>query len=197
MFISPFMAIASEYIQIIVAAIYAVTLFYTIVTFQRSKRLDQIASLGDVMNELRDVEREMAKIPAGSQFDDVRNSWSFRMFNSLEWLSFMINERIITDKKLMEYIKPMIISYYENTFLKSGSGKEKDSSQYQQFKKLYQTVKKQVQTNKGQGFSMRDGVQFNMNKTVIWENKESSDYSIEYFDLISERGAHILRPELA
>jgi hypothetical protein len=93
------------------------------------------------MNELRDVEREMAKIPAGSQFDDVRNSWSFRMFNSLEWLSFMINERIITDKKLIEYIKPMIISYYENTFLKSGSGKEKDSSQYQQLKKLYQTVK--------------------------------------------------------
>jgi hypothetical protein len=49
------------------------------------------------MNELRDVEREMAKIPAGSQYEDVRNSWSFRMFNSLEWLSFMINERIITD----------------------------------------------------------------------------------------------------
>ncbi len=138
------MAIASEYIQIIVAAIYAITLIYTIVTFQRSKRVDQITSLGDVMNELRDVDRELEKIPSGSQFDDVRDSWYFRMFNSLEWLSFMINERIITDKKLMEYIKPMIISYYENTFLKSGSGKEKDSSQYQQFKKLYQTVVKQV-----------------------------------------------------
>lgn len=138
------MAIASELIQIIVAAIYAITLFYTIVTFQRSKRVDQITSLGDVMNELRDVDRELEKIPLGSQFDDARNSWYFRMFNSLEWLSFMINERIITDKKLIEYIKPMIISYYENTFLKSGSGKEKDSSQYQQFKKLYQTAKKQV-----------------------------------------------------
>ena len=138
------MAIASEYIQIIVAAIYAVTLFYTIVTFQRSKRLDQIASLGDVMNELRDVEREMAKIPTGSQFDDVRNSWSFRMFNSLEWLSFMINERIIIDKKLIEYIKPMIISYYEDIFLKSGAANKRDSSQYQQFEKLYQTVKKQI-----------------------------------------------------
>ena len=68
------MAIPSEYIQIIVAAIYAIALFYTIVTFQRSKRLDQITSLGDVMNELRDVDRELAKIPSGSQFDDVRNS---------------------------------------------------------------------------------------------------------------------------
>jgi hypothetical protein len=138
------MAIASEFIQIIVAAIYAITLFYTIVTFQRSKKLDQITSLGDVMNELRDVDRELAKIPSGSQFDDVRNSWYLRMFNSLDWLSFTINERIITDKKLIEYIKPMIISYYEETFLKSGSANEQDSSHYQQLKKLYQTVKKQV-----------------------------------------------------
>jgi hypothetical protein len=144
MFISPFMAIPSDYIQIIVAAIYAITLFYTIVTFQRSKRVDQITSLGDVMNELRDVDRELEKIPSGSQFDDVRNSWYFRMFNSLEWLSFMINERMITDKKLIEYVQPMIISYYEDTFLKSGSASERDSSRYQQFKKLYQTVKKQV-----------------------------------------------------
>jgi hypothetical protein len=144
MFIIPFMAIASELIQIIVAAIYAITLFYTIVTFQRSKRLDQITSLGDVMNELRDVDRELAKIPSGSQFDDVRNPWYFRRFNSLEWLSFMINERMITDKKLIEYVKPMIISCYEDTFLKSGSASESDPSRYQQFKKLYQTVKKQV-----------------------------------------------------
>ena len=144
MFILPFMAIASELIQIIVAAIYAITLIYTIVTFQRSKRLDQITSLGGVMNELRDVDRELAKIPSGSQFDEVRNPWLFRMFNSLEWLSFMINERMITDKKLIEYVKPIIISYYEDTFLISGSASERNPSRYQQFKKLYQTVKKQV-----------------------------------------------------
>ena len=144
MLVNPFMAIASEFIQIIVAAIYAITLLYTIVTFQRSKKLDQITSLGDVMNELRDADRELAKIPSGSQFDDVRNSWYIRMFNSLDWLSFTINERIITDKKLIEYIKPMIISYYEETFLKSGLVNERDSSHYQQLKKLYQTVKKQV-----------------------------------------------------
>jgi hypothetical protein len=144
MLVNPFMTIASEFIQIIVAAIYAITLFYTIVTFQRSKKLDQITSLGDVMNELRDADRELAKIPSGSQFDDVRNSWYIRIFNSLDWLSFTINERIITDKKIIEYIKPMIISYYEEIFLKSGSVNERDSSHYKQLRKLYQSVKKQV-----------------------------------------------------
>src|SRR5687768_17593701 len=137
MFISPFMAIPSEYIQIIVSVIYAIALFYTIITFQRSKRLDQITSLGDVMKELREVDRELAKIPSGSQFDDIRSSWYSRMFNSLEWLSFMTNEKIITDKKLIEYIKPIIIIYYDDTFLKSAHVNERDSYHYQQFKKLY------------------------------------------------------------
>jgi hypothetical protein len=137
------MAIASDYLQIIVAAIYAITLFYTIVTFQRSKRLDQITSLGNVMTELRDVDRELAKIPSGSQFEDDRNPWYFRMFSSLEWLSFMINERLISDKKLIDYTKPMIISYYEDTFLKLVSANKLASNNYQQFKKLYQTVKTQ------------------------------------------------------
>ncbi len=45
------MEFPSDYFQIIVASIYAIALFYTIVTFQRSKRLDQITSLGDVMKE--------------------------------------------------------------------------------------------------------------------------------------------------
>jgi hypothetical protein len=135
------MEFPSDYIQIIVAAIYAIALFYTIVTFRRSKKLDQITSLGDVMKELREVERELAKIPPGSQYAEVRSPWFSRMFNSLEWLSFMINEKIMTDKKLVEYTKPMIISYYDNTFLNSESAIEKDSGNYPQFKKLYQSVK--------------------------------------------------------
>jgi hypothetical protein len=135
------MEFPSDYIQIIVAAIYAIALFYTVVAFQRSKRLDQISSLGDVMKELRDVDRELAKIPSGAQYDEFRDSWFSRMFNSLEWLSFMINEKIMNDKKLVEYIKPMIISYYDDTFLKFTSAIERDSDIYPQFKKLYQSVK--------------------------------------------------------
>ena len=53
----------------------------------------------------------------------------------------MINEKIMTDKKLVEYIKPMIITYYDNTFLKFASAIERDSDNYPQFKKLYQNVK--------------------------------------------------------
>jgi hypothetical protein len=134
--------IPSEYFQIITAGIYAIALFYTIVTFRRTKRLDQITLSNNIFNDLRDLDRELAKIPSGSQYDDARSPWYSRTFNTLDWLSFLINEEVINERKMIEYIKPIIVRYYEDTFLKNASIDERDSKSYQQFKTLYQTIKK-------------------------------------------------------
>jgi hypothetical protein len=136
------MVIPSEYVQIISAGIYAIALFYTIVTFRRTKRLDQITLSDNIFKELRDLDRELAKIPAGSQYDDARSQWYSRIFNSVDWLSFMLNEKVISDTKLIEHMKPTIVRYYEDTFLKNASVDELDSRSYQEFKKLYRTIKK-------------------------------------------------------
>jgi hypothetical protein len=136
------MVILADYIQIIAAGIYAIALFYTIVTFRRTKRLDQITLSNTTFSDLRDLDRELAKIPSGSQYDDARGQWYSRIFNTLDWLSFLINEKVITDKKMIEYMKPTIIRYYEDTFLKNASVDERDSKSYQEFKKLHRTIKK-------------------------------------------------------
>ncbi|HKG29936.1 MAG TPA: hypothetical protein VKA91_01590 [Nitrososphaeraceae archaeon] len=133
--------ISSEYFQIITAGIYAIALFYTIVTFRRTKRLDQITLSNNIFNDLRDLDRELAKIPSGSQYDNARSPWYCRTFNTLDWLSFLINEKVINERKMIEYMKPIIVRYYEDTFLKNASVDEKDSKSYQQFKILYQTIK--------------------------------------------------------
>jgi hypothetical protein len=131
----------SEYFQIITAGIYAIALFYTIVTFRRTKRLDQITLSNNIFNDLRDLDRELAKIPSGSQYDNARSPWYCRTFNTLDWLSFLINEKVINEREMIEYMKPIIVRYYEDTFLKNASVDEKDSKSYQQFKTLYQTIK--------------------------------------------------------
>ncbi|MGA8914011.1 MAG: hypothetical protein WCF06_10485 [Nitrososphaeraceae archaeon] len=137
------MVIPSEYIQIISAGIYAAALFLTVITFRRTKRLDQIALSDNIYKELRNLDLELAKVPPGSQYDNARNQWYFRIFNTLNWLSFMINEKMITDKKIIEHMKPDIARYYEDMFLKNASVDEKEgSNSYQEFKKLYQTIKK-------------------------------------------------------
>ena len=48
---------APDYIQIITAAIYAAALFYTILTFRRSKRLDQLTTTNEIFLELRNLDR--------------------------------------------------------------------------------------------------------------------------------------------
>jgi hypothetical protein len=107
------------------------------VTFRRTKRLDQITLLNNIFSDLQDLDREIAKIPSGSQYDDSRSQWYPRIFNSGNWLSFMVNEKVISDKKMVEYIKLVIIQYYEDIFLQNTSIAERNSTSYKEFKKLY------------------------------------------------------------
>lgn len=57
------------------AGIYAMALFFTIVTFRRTKRPDQITLSNNIFNELRNLDLELAKIPSGSQNNDTRIQW--------------------------------------------------------------------------------------------------------------------------
>jgi hypothetical protein len=133
----------AEYIQIIAAGIYAIALFYTIVTFRRTKRLDQITLSDRVFSELRELDRELAKIPPGSQYDDARNQAYSRIFNTLDYFSFLVNQKMIDDRRLIQYMKPFLVRYYEETFLKHASIEERgDSSSYQELKKFYLKLKK-------------------------------------------------------
>ena len=132
---------SSEYIQIIVAIIYAVALFYTVVTFRRSKELDQIKITETIFNDLRQLDRELSKIPSGSQHDPARNELYSRIINTVDWLSFLINKKVISDKTMMAYIKPSLIQYYEDTFVQNILADERYSNSYQEFRKLYQKMK--------------------------------------------------------
>jgi hypothetical protein len=78
--------IPTEYIQIIAAGIYTIALFYTIVTFRRSKRIDQVTLSNPIFSELRELDRELAKIPPESQYDDARSQTYSRIFNTLNYL---------------------------------------------------------------------------------------------------------------
>jgi hypothetical protein len=131
-----------DYLQIITAAIYAAALFYTILTFRRSKRLDQLTITNEIFLELRNLERELAKIPPETQYDDARSQIYSRIFTTLDYLSFLINQKVVDDRRLMDYMKADIIRYYEDAFLRHASIEERDSNSYQQFKKLYFKVKK-------------------------------------------------------
>jgi hypothetical protein len=131
----------SDYIQIVVAGVYAAALFYTVLTFRRSKKLDQITQTNVIVYGWRDLEIELDKIPPGSEYDSSRKQWVYRILNDIEWLCFLINEKFISDKKILRTLEPTLIGYYEDTFLKYASKDEKVAQRYPEFTKLYQAIK--------------------------------------------------------
>jgi hypothetical protein len=132
----------SDYIQIIAAGIYAAALFYTVISFMRSKKLDQITQTNIITSSWRDAEIELDKVPSGSEFDISRKQWVYRIFNDIEWLCFLINEKFISDRKILKQLEPTLTEYYENMFLKYLSKDEKNR-RYPEFTKLYQAIKQQ------------------------------------------------------
>ncbi|MGI0031571.1 MAG: hypothetical protein ACRD80_08300 [Nitrososphaeraceae archaeon] len=132
---------SSDYIQIIVAVIYAVALFYTVLTFKRSKELDQIRVTETIFNDIRQLDRELSKLRSSSQDDQVRKELYSRILNTVDWLSFLINTKVITDRRMISYIKPTLIQYYQDTFVQNMLADERYSNSYHQFKKLYQKMK--------------------------------------------------------
>jgi len=132
---------SSDYIQIIVAIIYAVALYYTVITFKRSKELDQIRITETIFNDLRQLDRELSKLPSSFQDDQGRKELYSRILSTVDWLSFLINTKVITDRRMIGYMKPTLIQYYQDTFVQNLLADERYSNSYHQFKKLYERMK--------------------------------------------------------
>jgi hypothetical protein len=132
---------SSDYIQIIVAIIYAVALYYTVITVKRSKELDQIRITETIFNDLRQLDRELSTLPSSSQDDQGRKELYSRILNTVDWLSFLINTKVNTDRRMIAYMKPTMIQYYQDTFVQNMLVDERYSNSYHEFKKLYQRMK--------------------------------------------------------
>jgi len=132
---------SSDYIQIIVAIIYAVALFYTVLTFKRSKELDQIRVTETIFNDIRQLDRELSKLRSSSQDDQVRKELYSRILNTVDWLSFLINTKVITDRRMIAYMKPTLTQYYQDVFVQKMLADERYSRSYHHFKNLYQRMK--------------------------------------------------------
>jgi hypothetical protein len=136
------MLTSSDYIQVIVSVIYAIALFYTVITFKRTKELDQIKITETIFNDLRESDRELSKIPSGSQHDPARIELYFRILNTVDWLSFLVNKKVINDRRMIEYMKPTLVHYYEDSIVQNILAEERYSNSYHDFRKLYQRMKK-------------------------------------------------------
>jgi hypothetical protein len=131
--------------QIIAGFAAAAALIITHFTFRNFGKSEEIKLAESVFKDIRMLEDKKSELPGYQQmYEDKYKDWASLFFNTLEWLSFLINSHKIKDEKIIGFFKDGIIEWYEKIFLeKYYITKEQvnDSKEYKEFKKLYKRLK--------------------------------------------------------
>jgi|SRR5215217_2040204 len=112
--------------------------YFTYKAFQRVGKTEQI-KLADKINEsLLKLDEKMDEIE--DRDEDAIALWDSRRLNTLEWYSFLVNEDLITDKKIQKYFEEAVITDFKEYFLENEDitdEKRNNTKIYPELRKLY------------------------------------------------------------
>jgi hypothetical protein len=126
-------------LEIIASSAAAIGLVFIGISFRRAKQTEETQFTESIFKDIRSFEDEEEKIPAQD-----KKEWARKFFNTIEWLSFLINNNRIKDGKLIEFFRPGVLVWYEEWFCDEvyvDKSSWEDDGEYTEFKKLYRKFK--------------------------------------------------------
>jgi len=126
----------------VVSAVFAgIGLILNWLALRENNKTRQIQLLNDVFKSIKETESTLYKEYKGKD-KETQKEWDSLLFNSIEQFAFLVNERYIKDKKIAGFFDDAVVMWYEQIFLKHYSQEEVNNlKNYQEFKKLYHTIK--------------------------------------------------------
>jgi len=77
-----------------------------------------------------------------AESEDKKKQWDSQLFNQIEYFSFLVNNKFLKDKRLIEFFKDAIIMWYEEIFLKHYPKDQIENTRlYPEMKILYKRFK--------------------------------------------------------
>jgi hypothetical protein len=133
-------------IDFFAAIIAAIGLFFTAYVFLKDEKTKQLQIAEGIFKDIRDLENQYY-VNYYQESEYKKKNWSSIFFNTLEWFSFLINNRKLNDKEMIYFFKDAIIIYYEDIFCKIYDAQIiNDNTQFPEFKQLYKKLK-EISTN--------------------------------------------------
>jgi hypothetical protein len=138
------------FVSVIAGIAAAFALVYTALTFKRVGKTEQIKRGESTYKDLKELEKDYSALPrdvtTGGKDSAAERHWNSRLFNTLEWYSFLVNQQQIKDKSILMYFKDIIIDYYEDNFLNEATPQQVDDpEEYPEFKGLYKKLTRETQ----------------------------------------------------
>jgi len=127
-------------IQTIAGSATAIALFFTIRTFLRVRKTEQLKIVESIFRDIRSLENNLINIvlePKNDRNEQLIRNWRSQFFNTLEWFSFLVNIKEVKNPDFLGFFKDAIIDWHDNIFEKYMGDAVTDPKQYPEFKKLY------------------------------------------------------------
>lgn len=126
----------------------AVALWYSSRTLREVKNSQQFNIINSVLNDINQIDSEVPNLFQlhKDKNDNELSEVAFtqlltKLFNKLDWISFLINHDQIKNQDIQEYLKTMIKTHFEQTFEELATDNMKEPSEFKELKKLYEKIK--------------------------------------------------------
>jgi hypothetical protein len=133
---------------IISGIVAAVALWYSSRTLREVKNSQQFNIINSVLNDINQIDSEVPNLFQlhKDKNDNELSEVAFtqlltKLFNKLDWISFLINHDQIKNRDIQEYLNTMIKTHFEQTFEELATDNMKEPSEFKELKKLYQKIK--------------------------------------------------------
>jgi len=113
----------------------AVALILNTIAIKESKRTRELQTFYGIFKDLLSLEERQRQY---YQTEDGKKAWNSLFFNTLEFFSFLLNEKFLKDPKVLVFFEDAVKAFYEQVFLRHiPDEKQRDAKVYPEFKKLY------------------------------------------------------------
>ena len=126
----------------IISALFAsIGLILNWLALRENNQTRQLQLLNDSFKSIKETEITLYEKYKNAD-QKTKREWDSLLFNSIEQFAFLVNEKFIKDKKIAGFFDDAVVRWYEQIFLKHYSEEEVNNPKnYQEFKKLYHSVK--------------------------------------------------------
>lgn len=123
-------------IGIITGIAAVIGLFLNWKAIRENRKTRELQIFYTVFKDIKELEEKQPKyFNEGHQ-----QAWNSLFFNTLEYFSFLLNRKMISDKRVAEFFRDPIKAWYEQIFLKTDPKSLNNKTVYPELKALYKKI---------------------------------------------------------
>src|SRR5262249_31449972 len=112
------------------------SLLYTIKGVNASKRATQLQVFNNIFNSINALERRY-EVEFVQKRVEPSDDWCYEFFNTVEYMAFLLNHKLILADDLVDYYRDSVRSWYKTFKDVAKKSSLDDPDCYKEFKKLH------------------------------------------------------------